>query len=108
MTKEHQPGQSSAMHEIDKKIRLSIAVIAFVVITLFAIILYHLYPEISQSIDFLPAVSINLILGISFMLSLIGLYLSVHMSQDVSRIIHDYSNKLERMLSITRDLREEI
>ena len=42
------------------------------------------------------------------MLALIGLYLFIRMSRQVVRIIHDYSSKLEQLLSITRDLREEI
>jgi putative methionine-R-sulfoxide reductase with GAF domain len=109
MTEERQTKQSSAIQEIDKKIRLSIVVLAFVVITLFSLILYHFYfTLLSDHPVFLPDISIKLILAISFILSLIGLSMSVRMSQEVIRIVHDYSNKLERMLSITRDLREEI
>jgi putative methionine-R-sulfoxide reductase with GAF domain len=108
MTGENQTAKSTAIYEIDKKIRLTIAVIAFVVITLFAVILYHLLPTLTQLHDLLPPVSIHLILAISFVLSVTGLSMALHMSREISRIIRDYSDKLERMLSITSDLREEI
>ncbi|MBI5102772.1 MAG: GAF domain-containing protein [Nitrospirae bacterium] len=96
------------VREIDRKIRLPIAVLGFVVVTLFAVILYQSVPVLPQHLSFLADMSIQTVLAIAAILSLVGLSLSWHMSQVVIRVIHDYSNKLERMLGITRDLREEM
>ncbi|TAN39978.1 MAG: HD domain-containing protein [Nitrospirae bacterium] len=108
MTDEQLAGKSSAIHEIKKRIRISIAIVAFVVCTLFAVITHYLYHPTASYLHFLPDISISLILGISFVLALVGLFLSATMSRQVLRIINDYSTKLERILSITVDLREEI
>lgn len=108
MSDEQHKGEGSAIHEVDRKIRLSIAVTTFVVVTLFALILYHLYLPFRSFFDFIPDISINLIIAISFSLALIGLFLFVQISRQVMRMIHDYSSKLEQLLSIIRDLREEI
>jgi putative methionine-R-sulfoxide reductase with GAF domain len=108
MSVEQRKGEGSAIHEVSRKIRLSIAVTTFVVVTLFGVILYHLYSPLQSFFDFIPDVSINLIIGISFFLALVGLVLSVRISRQVMRIIHDYSSRLEQLLGITRDLRDEM
>jgi HD-GYP domain-containing protein (c-di-GMP phosphodiesterase class II) len=100
--------ENSAIHEISRKNRLSISVITFVIVTLFAVIVRYLYKPLSSTLDFLPDISIGLIVGITFFLSLIGLFLSMTMSKQVLRIVRDYSNRLEKLLNITRDLREEV
>ncbi|MEJ2696890.1 MAG: HD domain-containing protein [Candidatus Sulfobium sp.] len=99
---------NSAIHEISRKTRLSISVITFVIVVLFAVIVRYLYKPFSSSLNFLPDISIGLIVGITFFLSLIGLFLSVGMSRQVLRIVRDYGNRLERLLNVTRDLREEV
>jgi len=101
-------GENSAIHEVEKKTRLSISVIAFVITTLFFINIYHLFPSVSRFLFFIPDISINVIVVISFFLALIGLFLAVRISRQIFRIILDYSNKLERLLGITSDLREEL
>ncbi len=100
--------QNSAIQEIGRKTRLSISVITFVIVTLFAVIVRYLYEPVSSTLSFLPDISIGLIVGITFFLSLIGLFLAIRMSKQVLRIVRDYSNRLERLLNITRDLREEM
>ena len=42
------------------------------------------------------------------MLSLLGLYLAVTISRQTLRIIQDYSLRLDRLLNITKDHREEV
>ena len=99
---------NSAIQEISRKTRLSISTLAFVIVTLFAVIVRYLYKPFSSALGFLPDVSIGLIVGITFFLSILGLLLSIRMSRQVIRIIRDYSNRLERLLNVTRDLREEL
>lgn len=99
---------NSAIQEISRKTRLSISVITFVIVVLFAVIVRYLYKPLSSSLNFIPTISIGLIVGITFFLSLIGLFLSVRMSKQVLRIVRDYGNRLERLLNITKDLREEL
>ncbi|MGC2063220.1 MAG: HD domain-containing phosphohydrolase [Thermodesulfovibrionales bacterium] len=108
MSDEQQKGKGSAIHEIVKKIRLSITVITFVIVTLFGVILYNLYPPFPLFFDFIPDISINLIIALSFSLALASLFLFVRISRQVIRIVRDYSSKLEQLLSISRDLREEM
>ena len=108
MSEERMRGDGAAILEVERKIRLSIAVVAFVVLTLFGIALYHLVPPAARASFSLPAISLNLISAISFFLALVGLGLSIRISRQVMRIIRDYSRKLERLLDITCDLREEI
>lgn len=108
MADENRKDYSSAIQEISKKIRLSLSIITFVIITLFAVIVKYLYVPISSYLNFLPDISVTVIIVITFLLSLLGLYLSMMISRKVFRIIKDYSTRLERILNITMDLREEI
>lgn len=100
--------ENSAILEIARKIRLSIFIFIFIVLTLFAVIVRHLYEPVASSTDFLPEVSSTYVVGLSFFLALICLYLSVRLAGQVLRIIRDHSSRLEKVLTITGDLREEI
>jgi putative methionine-R-sulfoxide reductase with GAF domain len=100
--------KNSLIQDISKKIRLSLSIITFVIITLFAVIVNYLLTPFSPYLHFIPDVSITLIISIVFILSVIGLYLSIRMSKQVVRMATDYSSRLERILAITRDLREEV
>lgn len=103
-----QRDENSAIQEIRRKTRLSISVMAFVIITLFAVIVRYLYKPFASAFAFLPNISIGLIVGITFLLSIVGMCLSIRLSKQVLRIIKDYSRRLERLLNITSDLREEV
>lgn len=103
-----QVNERSPVHEIKKKIRQLNLIIPFIIITLFAVIVRYLYEPVASSLQFLPDVSITLIVGSVFLLSLIGLYLSAMLTRQTVRIIEEYSSKLEKLLSITSDLREEV
>jgi len=52
--------------------------------------------------------SIKLIIIFTSVLSVLGLYLSVTLSRRTFRITEDYSGRLDRLLNITKDLREEV
>jgi putative methionine-R-sulfoxide reductase with GAF domain/membrane protein implicated in regulation of membrane protease activity len=108
MAEEIGKGKNSLIHEISDKIRLSLSIIIFVIFTLFAVIIKYLFAPFSPYLSFIPDVSITLIIGIVFVLSVVGMYLSARMSKQVVRMASDYSSRLERLLSVTKDLREEV
>lgn len=83
-------------------------IVSAVILSCLVIFLRYAFPPVIPFISYLPDVSASFVLGAIFFLSVIGLYLSMQLSRNTIRIIRDYSNRLERMLSITRDLREEI
>jgi hypothetical protein len=108
MPSDNQNNERSPVHEIKKKIRQLNLIISFIIITLIAVIVRYLYEPVASSLQFLPDVSVTLIVGSVFLLSLIGLYLSTMLTRQTVRIIEEYSRKLEKLLSITNDLREEV
>ena len=65
--------KNSLIQDISKKIRLSLSIITFVIITLFAVIINYLLTSFSPYLHFIPDVSITLIISIVFILSVIGL-----------------------------------
>lgn len=108
MTENFDKMRSSVIVEIKKKIRLLILVVSFVVVTLFSIILGQTYGPGSTFFDFFPELSIAVIISFTFILSLLGLYLSITLSRQTLRITEDYSSRLDSLLNITKDLREEV
>jgi len=108
MSEDGRRDRNSTIHEISQKIRLSLSILVFVIATLFAVILRYLYKPAESYLDFLPDFSVTLIIGIVFYLTIIGLYLSIRMSRQVLRIAEDYGNRLEKILGVTKDLREEV
>lgn len=94
--------------EIKHKIRLLNAVGGFIVITLLAVILRYLYKPFSEAMDFLPEISVKLIIVIAIGLTLISFYIWGWVSRQIIHSIEQYRNRLDRILNFTRDLREEI
>src|SRR4030042_3210612 len=107
MEKELTSGKKSIIAEIKQKIRLLNAIAAFIVITLLAVILRYLYKPFTEAMDFLPDVSISLIIAIVLILTGIGFYMWRLVSKQIISSIERYRNRLDRILNITRDLREE-
>jgi putative methionine-R-sulfoxide reductase with GAF domain len=92
-----------------RKLILTANVIVSVVILSFLVIFFrYAFPSTIPFISYLPDVSISIVVAAIFFLSVMGLYLSIQLSKEMIRIIQNYSSRFERMLSITRDLREEI
>lgn len=108
MTKQGDTAQHSVTVEIKKKIRLLILVISFVIITLTSIIMGQLYKTTSPVFDFFNELSLAVIITFTVLLALLGLYLSITLSRQTLRIIEHYSSRLDKLLNITKDLREEI
>jgi putative methionine-R-sulfoxide reductase with GAF domain len=98
----------SVIHEIKKKIRLIILIASFVIVTLFGIIFVDLYKKVFPFLDFFSELPIAVIIIFTLILSFLGLYLSITISRRMIRIMQEYSLRLDRLLNITKDLREEI
>ncbi len=108
MVKQGETTQHSVLLEIKKKIRLLILVVSFVIVTLTSIIVGHLYKPFAPFFDFFPELSLAVIITFTVLLSLLGLYLSITLSRQTLRITENYSSRLDRLLNITKDLREEV
>lgn len=93
--------------EIRNRIRLLNLLISFVIFSLLFVILRYLYNPLHEFFRFLPDTSMALILISVGGLAAIGLYLSKVLSGQVIRSIEDYSARLDSLLNITKELREE-
>lgn len=98
----------SVVNEIRKKTRLLISIVGFVIATLLIIVAGYMFKDVLSFTEYLPEISITITVGIVFFLSLLGLYISIMISRKTVRIIKDYSGRLERILEITSDLRNEV
>jgi putative methionine-R-sulfoxide reductase with GAF domain len=105
---EREVREKSIIVEIKQKIRLLNAIAAFIVITLLAVILRYLFKPVTEVMDFLPDVSITLIIVIVIGLAVMGFYLWMLVSKQIISSIEKYRDRLDRVLNVTRDLREEI
>jgi len=94
--------------QIRKRIFTVNVIVSVVILSFLVIFFRYAFPPIIPFISYLPEVSVSIVVAAIFFLSVMGLYLSIQLSKETIRIIKDYSSRLERMLSISRDLREEI
>ncbi len=108
MAGEGESGKTSIIVEIKEKIRLLNSIAAFVVITLLAVILRYLYKPFSDVMSFLPDVSVTVIISIIIALTILGFYMWRRVTKRILGGIEKYRNRLDSILTITRDLREEI
>lgn len=100
--------KSQVVQEIRKKVLILNLIAAVVIIALFFILAeYTLRPFIPFT-KLIPDDSPRIIIGIVIILSMIGTSLFSRLSREIIRILNDYHIRLERMLNITRDLREEV
>jgi len=100
--------KKTATAEIRNKLRLLNLLITFVIFSLLFVIVRYLYAPFYQFLSFLPDTSLVLIVLFAMGLVVAGLYLSRVLSGQVIREIEDYSERLDSILAITRDIREEI
>jgi putative methionine-R-sulfoxide reductase with GAF domain len=96
------------IQEIRKKMRLLILTNSIVMTTLFITIFGHLYKPILPLFDFYADISFPLLVTFTLILAVLGLYLLIMHSRQTLRIIEDYSLRLDKLLNITKDLREEV
>jgi len=97
-----------ATEEIKNKLRLLNLLIAFVILALLFVIVRYLYSPFSHFLSFLPDASMVLIMVLAVGLAVLGLYLSRVLSGQVIHKIEDYGERLDRILTVTRDIREEM
>ena len=100
--------KESATAEVRKKIRLLNLLVSFVTVTLLFVILRYLYGPLRQLLSFLPDTSMVVIVLFAMVVATAGLYVSKVLSGQVISKIEDYGKRLDSILTITRDIREEI
>jgi len=108
MARESNVIEKSIITEIRQRIRLLNAIVAFIIITLLAVILKYLFKPVSEVLDFLPDVSITIIILMVLGLTGIGFYMWGVVSRQIIKSIGEYSSSLDHVLAVTKDLREEI
>ena len=96
------------IRKITRRVFTLNVVVSSIVLSLFGMLLLHSFPLQLPFFMDIPDLSVSVILAVMFLLSLTGLYLSMKLSREAVRIIRYYSNRLERMLNITKDLRDEV
>jgi len=108
MPETYEENKNTVIQEVRKKVASLNTISAVVILSLFLVLVRYAMPPLIPFVKFIPEVSISIIVGIVFFLAVLGLYLSILLSRKTVRIISDYSKRLERMLNITKDLREEV
>jgi len=99
--------QNTAISEIKKKHRVLFSVVSFIVLVLFAVIIQYLFRPAASRFLITDAFVIAII-GIVILILLLGLSFALRLSRQTVRIMEDYSGRLEKILNIMRDLREEV
>jgi putative methionine-R-sulfoxide reductase with GAF domain len=108
MVRESNVIEKSIITEIRQRIRLLNAIAAFIIITLLSVIFRYLFKPVSEVLDFLPDVSITIIILMVLGLTGVGFYMWGIVSRQILKSIEEYSKSLDHVLAVTKDLREEI
>lgn len=99
--------KDAASAEIQKKLKLLYLAIFIIIFLLMFVIAGHVGP-LKGALSFIPDAYTALIIAISIGLAAFVLYFAGKISGQVIHRIEDYSEKLSRVLDITRQIREEI
>ncbi|NJD56062.1 MAG: HD domain-containing protein [Nitrospirae bacterium] len=108
MGETYEENKNTVIQEVRKKVTTLNIIVTVVIFSLFFVLVRYALPNLVPFVKYIPEISISIIVSIVFFLAVLGLYLSIRLSRETVRIMSDYSVRLERMLNITRDLREEI
>lgn len=100
--------KNSAMHEIKSKLRQVAYIYSFVVYIMFAIAALSVYEPLGGVMDFLPQISIALILLIVMVLTLSGMIVLRVITKRITDNLSLYEKKLGSVLQFTKDVREEV
>ncbi len=100
--------RNTATAEVRRSIRLLNLIVSFVTVTLLFVIVRYLYEPLRQVLSFLPDTSVAMIVAIAVAVGAVGLYLSKTLSGQIIHKIEDYHSRLDNILNVTRDIREEI
>jgi putative methionine-R-sulfoxide reductase with GAF domain len=107
MQKESAEKKKSFITEIKKKIRVLNSIAAFIVVVLLAVILRYLFEPFSEFMNFLPDVSVTVIIGIVLVLAIVGFSMWRAVTKQIIRSIKEYRERLDGLLHVTKDLRDE-
>jgi HD-GYP domain-containing protein (c-di-GMP phosphodiesterase class II) len=107
MSKQAESSRPSIIEEIRAKLRLLNLIAAFVVFILLAVIIRFLFKPVSEALDFLPDISITLIIVIVLILSIAGFIMWQALSKKIIRSIEKYRARLDTIFTVTKDIREE-
>ena len=99
--------KESIIIAIKQKIRLLNVIAAFIVVTLLAVIFRYLYKPAGEVLSFLPDISITLVITFVVFLTIISFYMWSVVARQIISTIEKYRNRIDQILSITKDLREE-
>ena len=99
--------KKSIIIAIKQKIRLLNVIAAFIVVTLLAVIFRYLYKPAGDVLSFLPDISITLVITFIVFLTIISFYMWSVVARQIISTIEKYRNRIDQILSITKDLREE-
>jgi putative methionine-R-sulfoxide reductase with GAF domain len=87
-------------------------VTAGIVVVLFIVLFLHAFRLVLPFSNYITPetaeVLVPLILAGICVITVAGLYMAIRLSKESARIISDYNIRYERMVNITRDLREEV
>ena len=99
--------KKSIIIAIKQKIRLLNIIAAFIVVTLLAVIFRYLYKPAGEVLSFLPDISITLVISFVVFLAIISFYMWSVVVRQIISSIEKYRNRIDQILTITKDLREE-
>ncbi|MFA6055388.1 MAG: HD domain-containing phosphohydrolase [Thermodesulfovibrionales bacterium] len=99
--------KESIIIAIKQKIRLLNVIAAFIVVTLLAVIFRYLFKPAGDVLSFLPDISITLVITFVVFLTIISFYMWSVVARQIISTIEKYRNRIDQILSITKDLREE-
>lgn len=100
--------EKTATEEIRSSIRLLNLIVLFIIISLLFVIFRYLFPPVQQALSFLPDTSIAVIVIAVIGLAVGGLFFSGALSRQIVRKIEEHNERLDSILAITRDMKEEI
>lgn len=99
---------TAVTEEIRRRLCILYFIITFVLVSLLLLNMRHLYKPARELFDFLPELSITVIIISNIFLAIAGFYLSAVLSKQVIRKIEDYSSRLNSILTVMKSLREEV
>ncbi len=97
----------TAAKEIKSKLNILNSLTTFVVFTLFLVLAKSIYGPVARLLDFLPDISVAVIMLIVAILTLVSISFSRVFSNQVVTSIESYSRNLDSVLNITKEIREE-
>ena len=108
MPKQAKSTRPPIVEEIRAQLRFLNLLAAFIVLILLAVILRYLFKPLSEALDFLPDISITLILIIILVITIAGFIMWRALSKKIIQRIEQYQHRLDTIFAVTKDMREEI